>query len=731
MLRSSRCVLQPDPVPQGNHGATRRHEKTGSCPRTDCRFFIAHGSARFGLPVPRFAALFFQELETLDYHAAVTCLAHVVDGEQGGAGGGEGFHFHPCAPDTLAGGFDPDTVLACVQFKGDGDTRQGDGVAQWNQVCRAFCALDAGDARNTEHIAFGSLAGLDQGEGFRRHADAATGAGDAQGFGFLSDIHHMRLAGLIEMGEGRELRAGYWGVVHESEFRYGLMQSVARRLPVAPCGWAIIAPMKTAQPTLLPRRKRIVALLLAASLSAPAWPQAGLPELGDTAGSELSLQTEKRIGQEIMNEIRLREPSYMDDPEVEAYLNQLGNRLVAASPDPGLGFYFFPLQDPMINAFAMFGGYIGVNSGLILAVQNESELAGVLAHEISHVTQRHLARIIEKQKQISTASLLAMAAALLAARSNADMAGAALASASAGAAQAQLGFSRDFEREADRVGFQILDRAGFDVRGMAAFFARLQRATRVYENNAPVYLRTHPLNIERISDMQNREMGSPYRQVPDSFEFHLVRARLQAMRGTPAEAVAHFRRLLQEQKTLNVGASRYGLAVALARQKDWAEVERVLQELRGGKPASAAMIERLYAQARVNRGDVAGGLGAFREALARFPNSAALVYGLADALLSQGRLEEAQAFLAAQVQKNAFDARLYQLQAQTFARQGRPAQQHKALAEAYVLQGRLAAAVEQLELAQKARGADFYEQSAIDARLRVLKRRQLDEARRN
>jgi predicted Zn-dependent protease len=453
-----------------------------------------------------------------------------------------------------------------------------------------------------------------------------------------------------------------------------------------------------------------------------------LPELGDAAGAELSMQTEKKIGQEIMNEIRTQEPTYLDDPEVEAYLNQLGNRLAAASPDPGIGFYFFPLEDPMINAFAMFGGYIGVNSGLILAVQNESELAGVLAHEISHVTQRHLARGIAKQNQISTASLLAMAVAILAARSNADVAGAAMASASAGAAQAQLGFSRDFEREADRIGFQTLEKAGFDVRSMAAFFARLQRATRNYENNAPVYLRTHPLNVERISDMQNREQGHPYRQVPDSLEFQLVRARLQAMRGTPAEAVAHFKSLLAEQKTLNVAATQYGLAVAQARLKDWQGAENTLVGIRQGKTATP-MIERLYAEARIKRGDLAGGLAVFRDALNRYPNAIALVYAYGEALLENRRLEDAQTFLDQSVRKNSTDARLYKLQAQTYAARGKAGLQHKALAEAYALEGRLPAAIEQLELAQKSGGNDFYTSSTIDARLRQLKLKQQEEAR--
>jgi predicted Zn-dependent protease len=472
-------------------------------------------------------------------------------------------------------------------------------------------------------------------------------------------------------------------------------------------------------------RGLLLTLCLVSGAAGRVWGQSGdndLPELGDVASAELSMQTEKKIGQEIMGEIR-RNAMYLDDPEVEAYLNRLGNRLSAASPDPGIGFYFFPVNDPMINAFAMFGGYIGVNSGLVLAVRNESELAGVLAHEIAHITQRHLARGIARQKQIGGATLLAIAAAILAAHSNPDAMGAAVTGASAGAMQAQLGFSRDFEREADRIGFQILQKAGFDVRGMAAFFSRLQRATRVYENNAPVYLRTHPLNIERISDMQNRELNQPYRQVSDSLEFQLVRARLQALRGTPAEAVAHFQTLLAEQKTLNAAATQYGLAVALARKKDWTAAEGILDALRQQGKNATPMIDRLYAETRVRRGDLAGGLAAFREALSRYPDAMALVYAHGEALLENRRFAEAQAFFEQRLRKNTNDARLYQLQARAYAALGKTGQRHQALAEAYALEGALPAAIEQLELAQRAKDNDFYTSSAIDARLRQLKQR--------
>ena len=160
--------------------------------------------------------------------------------------------------------------------------------------------------------------------------------------------------------------------------------------------------------------QRLITGMLALCLAATPLRADDLPELGDVASNDLSLSTEKRIGQQIMHEIRWRDPSYLDDPDVEAYLNQIGGRLTAASNDPGMGFYFFPINDPSINAFAMPGGYIGVHTGLILSAQSESELAGVLAHEISHVTQRHIARQVFQSSKLNMASMLAMGLALLA-----------------------------------------------------------------------------------------------------------------------------------------------------------------------------------------------------------------------------------------------------------------------------------------------------------------------------
>ena len=453
-----------------------------------------------------------------------------------------------------------------------------------------------------------------------------------------------------------------------------------------------------------------------------------LPDLGEAARAELSPQMERKIGERIMNEIRLREPSYIDDAELNDYLNALGRRLVAASASPARDCQFFFVRDSTVNAFAMFGGFIGVNTGTVLTAQSESELAGVLAHEISHVMQNHLARQMAKEKQNSIASMIAMAVGILAARANSQVANAAIASAQAGSIQAQLAYSRDFEREADRMGYQTMTQAGYDAHGMGDFFGRLQQSGRVYENNAPVYMRTHPLTVERISDMQNRAQNAPYRQVPDSLEFQLVRAKLRAQMVTPREAVKEFAAQLREKKYASEAAARYGLAYSLLRAKDLATAQREVTALIALK-LSSPMIAGLVAEIRLAANEPAAAQAIYRDALQRYPQSKSLVYGYAESLLAGAQYEQCQAFLESELQLYSSDYKLYGLQAKAYAAAGKRLQQHRAQAEFYYLQGQLGPAVEQLQFAQKAADGTFFEQSAVDARLRELRKEQAEEAK--
>ena len=443
-----------------------------------------------------------------------------------------------------------------------------------------------------------------------------------------------------------------------------------------------------------------------------------LPDLGDVSQSALSPVQERKLGEGIMAQIRSN-PAYLDDPEITDYLNSLGYRLVANSPDPGGPFEFFAIADSGINAFALPGGFVGVHSGLLLMTQSESELASVLSHEIAHVTQRHIARLIAAQQRAGLASMAALAVAILAARSNAQVSAAAIAAAQAGTIQSQLNFTREHEREADRIGLQIMEKSGFDVHAMPVFFERLQKATRVYENGAPSYLRTHPLTFERIADIQSRIEGAPFRQIPDSLEFQLVRARLSAQDGNGRDAVANFDRMLEERKFGIEAAARYGLVVALLRVGDKVRARKEMALLLGLK-AKSPMIDALAAQTLISGGEVEKGLATYRDSLRANPSRTALIYGYADALIAARKAADAIQFLTGRADGRPADPQLYEFQARAYAVMGKRLLQHRALAEVYALRGNLPLAIEQLQIAQKAEDGDFYQKSSVEARLREL-----------
>jgi len=466
---------------------------------------------------------------------------------------------------------------------------------------------------------------------------------------------------------------------------------------------------------------RILSALLL--LAVPGVLAQGLPDLGDVAQAGFTPLQERRMGEAIMREIRA-DRAYYDEAEATDYVNNLGNRLASRSIEARQHFEFFLIRDPQINAFALPGGFIGVNTGLILAAQAESEVAGVMAHEIAHVTQRHIARMLMQQDQSAVATLGAIAAALLLSRVSTQAAEAAIAFGQAGAIQNQLNFTRDNEREADRVGLQILDQAGFDPRGMAAFFERLQRATRVYESGAPTYLRTHPLTFERIADMQNRTESLGYRQVPDSLEFQLIRAKLRAQLDSPRDAVSFFEQSLAERKFLSEAASRYGLVVSLMRLREHGRARVELAALRKLVPANP-IVETLTCEFGVQAYGAEKTLPCYREALKSFSSYRALIYAYANVLLETNRPQEALRLVEARLQMITDDYRLYLLQARGFAALDRRLSQHRAQAEAYVRMGNLGAAMEQLRIGLKSGDGDFYQVSSAESRLREL--RKLDE----
>jgi predicted Zn-dependent protease len=362
-----------------------------------------------------------------------------------------------------------------------------------------------------------------------------------------------------------------------------------------------------------------------------------------------------------------------------------------------------------------------VHTGLVTAAESESEVASVLAHEIAHVTQRHVARMLGTQQQMALPGLIAMAAALLLGRSRPDLAQGAMMAAQGAAVQAQLSYSRDFEREADRVGFQTLNAAGFDVRAMPSFFERMQRSTRVMDDGSvPGYLRSHPVTTERIADTQARAASVPYRQAPDSLEFHLVRAKLRAESLAGPDAVTEFASAVKDRRYANEIAARYGLAVALLRARQPKEAERELARL-GERAQASPMIVSLAARARQALGDPPGALAILKGAASRWPHKRPLVYAYAEALTAQGRSDQALALVEAEVRNHPRDERLHEMRARAYAALGKRLRQHQAQAEVYALRGSLPAAIEQLQLAQSAGDGNFYELSAVEARLKELR----------
>lgn len=477
----------------------------------------------------------------------------------------------------------------------------------------------------------------------------------------------------------------------------------------------------------MPCRHLVATYLLPLFLACvPAALAEGLPELGDAAQGSFSALEERRLGEEIMREVRA-DRTYYDDAEATDYLNALGNRLVSRGAKSRQAFEFFLMQDRQINAFALPGGYIGVNSGLILAAQSESEVASVIAHEVAHVTQRHIARIIDQQKHSTMISLAAMAVAVLAARASSDVSGAAVALGQAGAIQNLLNFTREHEREADRVGLQILDSAGYDPRAMAAFFERLQRATRVYEGGAPSYLRTHPMTHDRIADIQNRLDRLPYKQVPDTTDFQLVRAKLRAELDTPEDGRTFFEQSLAERRFLSEAASRYGLVASLVRLKDFARARKELAVLRS-KSQAHPMIATLGCRIPAAAREIEAAIGCYGDALRAYPRHRALTYDYADLLIEARRPQPALDVIATRLKSFSDDPRLYRLQARAYALQGKGLAQHRAMGEAYALAGNYTAAVEQMRIAVRSGDGDFYQLSAAEARLREL--RKLDETQR-
>ena len=520
-------------------------------------------------------------------------------------------------------------------------------------------------------------------------------------------------------------------------------------------------------------RTRALAGLLALSLSftapATALAQVRLPALGDASSDDFSLSAERRIGEQIMREIR-RDPDYLDDPMLLEYVQSLWSPLLAAArkrgdigPDVDAGFAWeaFLVRERSVNAFALPGGYVGVHLGLIAMTARSDELAAVLAHELSHISQRHIARSIASSSRQSLVGMAAIILGILAAsRSKSpDMANAVVAGGQAAMIQGQLNFSRDMEREADRIGFGVMSGAGFAPSGVARMFEKLENANRLNDSGAFPYLRSHPLTTERIGEARARAeavpAGDPRAALQPGLEHAAMQGRARVLMDSSAQALRRFQ--LGEAALQGSTAERltglYAGALASILLREPARADSAIASARtllAAQTPRDARAERalalLQVQALAERGDAARALAAIDappgDSAALKDNSRVVLLARAQAALAVARaggnaaaLRSSTEALQTHVAERPNDAAAWSALAQGAEHLGLKLRALRAQAESHAAIGDLVGAIDRLRAGQRAARAgspDFIEASIIDSRLRELqtqRRQELADAR--
>ena len=467
----------------------------------------------------------------------------------------------------------------------------------------------------------------------------------------------------------------------------------------------------------------LVALLVAAQPVAAQDVRRELPDIGNPASTTLSLSDEYKIGLMILRGLR-DAGKVVDDPEVNEYVQALGGRIASYAHEGGHRFTFFVVRDSGINAFALPGGFIGVNAGLVTATDNESELAGVLAHEIAHVTQRHIARSIQNAGRTNLASAAAVLAAILISATTGMPSDALLGTITAAqglAAQQQINFTRAHEAEADRVGIGFLAEAGFDPNGMPTFFWTMQQRSGA-GTMIPDLLRTHPVTAERIAETRDRAAHYERTAVDASVGYGLIRERLRVQMLPPE---SDFTALYRDAVTVDLpsnDARRYGRALALLAtgQGDRAtEAVGLLADLAARHP-DVTQYQAALGHAQLVTGDIAGSRRTLQHAQELFPRNVPVTLRYAETLMRAG-----EAGLAHQVLLDLFNnvvptpeqARYIALVANSA---GDTAEAYYYLSEYHVLSGELQLALDQLRMALSVPRLNDVQRQRFEARITEL-----------
>jgi predicted Zn-dependent protease len=456
----------------------------------------------------------------------------------------------------------------------------------------------------------------------------------------------------------------------------------------------------------------LAALLLTAVAAAdPRW---DLPDIGSPADTVFTRNQAESIGRTVLRQLR-EQGVVLEDPEVAEYIPALGQRIVPHAHEGEHRFSFFVVNEDAINAFALPGGYIGINTGLITATRSESELAGVLAHEIAHVTQNHIARRIAGTGKTSILATAAILAAILLGAGG-DMVPAVIASAQGLAVQEQINYTRANEYEADRVGLEYLARAEFDPKGMPSFFEVLSRQAALPGSRLPEFLQTHPLSSTRVAETWGRAERIEVREVRESRSYALMRARIEVFNARSADdALVHFEGRVRNQAKAS-SADRYGYGLALLRAGRHAEAVEVFRPLLASDE-NTVVFHSALGEALILSGRVEEGLAVFERAVLLFPRNRPLVVRHAEALLRAQDFARAHAVLL-----DLFNAvRPTPPQVRLIANAADAAGLHAEalfyMAEYHLLNGDLPMAVDKLHLALRQPELQSWQRARFEARL--------------
>ncbi|CAG7856321.1 Beta-barrel assembly-enhancing protease [biofilm metagenome] len=428
-----------------------------------------------------------------------------------------------------------------------------------------------------------------------------------------------------------------------------------------------------------------------------------LPDMGDSSGTIISPVEEKELGEAFFRSLH-SEVTINQDAEVQEYIENIGQKLIASSDSPSLPFHFFVVMENDINAFAGPGGYIGVNSGLITLTEAESELASVMAHEIAHVTQRHLYRAAEAAGRLSVPTMAGMLAAILIGSQAPALGQAAIMAVMGSNVQFQIDFTRENEMEADRVGMQTLQEAKYDPRSMPTFFERLQQSSRYYGKDIPEFLRTHPVTASRISDTRGRAETYPYKQYTDSLGYQLIRSKLQVLASKDdAASMKLFKSRLSQGTAEQRTVARYGIGLLALKAQRYNEAESIFQDLTKQFPAQSHYATAL-ARTALEAKNYQLALTRFQKLTDQYPNNEAIRLEYITTLVRSGEPKAAKSVLANLSYKTQKMPVYYELLAQVYNDLKQPAESHRYLAEYYYAIGQIQDAIFQIRLAQQSKG---------------------------